>query len=385
MRLFAKLGWWGAVAGAALITAAAAPPEQWLTYHLSAKGRGYRWLELTTNAPPNVGLPKLNAPPYFARWTTPLDPSGGRWICLDRTRRSGPYNRIFIDSNGNGRLDDKTPIDLPRLDDYSASFDGLRFVFKGEDGPITYHLALRFMKYDNGEVRLLASSACFYDGTVDLGGRKRRVTLLDGNVNGTFNDCAPDPADADRIVVEGDTAGERVLGRLLEVGDQLFRVEAARDGAFVKVQPAQDLTMGQVRVPESISELVAVGEVGHFIRKPAKGELTLPVGKYRVHAWSIERKDNKGAVWKLAGSGFSEFARFEVGASQPVTVEVGEPVMPALTATETKGSVAFGLRLRGRLGESVDLQQNDQRPRAPQLVLASAAGTFRATNTFEFG
>ena len=31
-------------------------------------------------------------------------------------------------------------------DQYSAYFEPVRVVFKGEDGPITYHLVLRFMQ-----------------------------------------------------------------------------------------------------------------------------------------------------------------------------------------------------------------------------------------------
>ena len=79
----------------ALATTASAQKEQWLDYHVSREGRGYRYLTLTTNPPPNVKLPKLNAQPYFAHWTTPLDPAG-RWLCLDRTQEVGALRpRLF--------------------------------------------------------------------------------------------------------------------------------------------------------------------------------------------------------------------------------------------------------------------------------------------------
>ncbi len=115
------LGKWITLAGLVLATTALAQSEQWLEYHTSAEGRAYHQMELTTNPPPGVALPKLNAPPWFARWQTPMDPAGGRWLCLDRTRKSGPYDRLYIDSNGNGRLDDKTPVQA-RLDSYNAIF-----------------------------------------------------------------------------------------------------------------------------------------------------------------------------------------------------------------------------------------------------------------------
>jgi len=75
-----------------------AQPEQWLEYHTSDDGRVFHQLELTTNPPPGVALPKLNATPYFARWKTPMDPAGERWLCFDRSHKSGPYDRLFIDA-----------------------------------------------------------------------------------------------------------------------------------------------------------------------------------------------------------------------------------------------------------------------------------------------
>ncbi len=177
---------------AGMLVAAAtawAQPEQWLEYHTSNDGRVFHQMELTTNPPPGVALPKLNAPPYFARWKTPMDPAGGRWLCFDRSRKSGPYDRLFIDSTGNGRLDDKTPVPA-RLDSSEALFPATPVVFKGEDGPITYHLVFRFYQYENNQAQLLAASGGWYEGTVNFDGVKKRVTLIDGNVNGTFNDMA---------------------------------------------------------------------------------------------------------------------------------------------------------------------------------------------------
>jgi hypothetical protein len=376
---------WATLAAAAVAFTAAAQPEQWLQYHTSSEGRGYRWLETTTNAPPNVALPKLGSQPYFVRWVTPLDPAGGRWLCFDRSRKSGPWNRLYADRTGAGRLDSEKPIDSTRTDQYSAYFDSVRFVFKGEDGPLTYHLNVRFLKYDDGEVRLLVSPGCFYEGKVMIGGKRRTVTLVDGNVNGVFNDIDPNPSDCDRIVVEGDKAGDRYLGRLLEVDNQFFQMEAARDGAFLKIKKAANVTLGQVRVGETISEFTAVGDAGHFIRKPEKGEFTLPLGKYRVQGWAVQRKDEKGANWRMSGSGFGESASFEVAAAKTATPEVGEPLRPSLTVQENKTGATYSLRLKGRLGESVDIEKDNQRPRPPRLLLASSGGSFRATNSFEWG
>ena len=393
MKLFTRLLEWGAVGAMALSTTALAQKEQWLDYHVSREGRGYHYLTLTTNPPPNIKLPKFNSQPYFAQWTTPMDPAG-RWLCLDRTRKSGLYDRVYFDTTGNGRLDDKTPVGTTHSDQYSASFEPVRVVFKGEDGPITYHLIFRFMQYGEGEANLMSSSGGYYAGKVDIGGKKRQVELIDENVNGTFNDRAADMSDCDGVAIDGDKFGERRLGKMLEVDGQFYLAEVARDGAFIKLQKAENVTLGQVRVPEGISEFVAFGENGHFTRKPAKGEFTLPVGEYRIQSWKIDRKDARGATWALSGYGFNESAQFGVAAGKPASLEIGEPMRAALQIEKPLGGLdmrvptnqlGFNLRFEGRYGESLQIMKGDQRPPGPRLTLTSLDGTYRYTNTFEFG
>jgi len=373
------------LAGMLLVSTAFAQSEQWLEYHTGADGRAFHPLQISTNAPPGVVLPKLNATPYFARWETPMDAAGGRWMCFDRTGKSGPYNRVYIDNNGNGRLDDETPIQA-RVDSYNAYFPPAPVIFKGEDGPITYHLGLRFYQYQNSSAQVLASSAGWYEGLVNFDGVKKRVLLIDGNVNGTFNDCASDPYASDRLEIEGDKAGERFLGKLVEVGGKLFTIEAARDGAFIKVKKAENIVLGTVQVPENISEFQAFGANGHFVRQPVKGEFTLPAGQYQVFNWTINRKDDKGSPWTLSGSRFPPSANFTVAAAQPVVLKIGEPVKANLEIVQNASrQINFNLSFKGQQNEFIEMLHDGQRPRGPKLMLANADGSLCYTNTFEFG
>ena len=373
------------LAGLLAAAVAQAQSEQWLEYHTSNDGRAYHSLPLTTNPPPGIALPKLNAPPYFARWETPMDPAGGRWLCFDRTRKSGPYDRLFIDGTGNGRLDDKTPVQA-RLDSYNAFFPATPVIFKGEDGPITYHLVFRFYQYDRSPAQLLASSGGWYEGMVNFGGVKKRLQLIDGNVNGTFDDMEANPYASDRVQIDGDKVGERFLGKLLEVDGKLFRIEVSRDGAFVKVQPAENVALGPVRAPENISEFAAFGENGYFVRHPEKGAFALPEGKYRMVRWTIDRKDEKGVPWTLSGYNFPDTANFEVAAGRDATLDIGEPVQAVLKADEQPNRhIRFDLNFVGHQKESIEMLRAGQRPHGPKLALANADGSLCYTNTFEFG
>jgi hypothetical protein len=373
------------IATIALAATAFGQSEQWLTYHTSSEERGYHTLQLTTTAPAGVALPQLNSPAWFARWKTPMDPAGGRWLCIDRSRKFGPCDRMFIDSSGNGRLDDKQPV-MARQDSYMAYFPATPLIFKGEDGPLTYHVAFRFYQYETNPPQFLVSSAGWYEGMVDFDGVKKSLQLIDGNANGTFNDIAANPFESDHVVIAGDKISERYLGRMLEVDGKFFNIEVPRDGAFVKVKKAENVVLGTVRVPENISEFAAFGPEGYFVRTPANGQLTLPAGQYRIVRWRIDRKDAKGAAWTLSGYNFPDTATFAVAADKPADVKIGEPVNAVLDAQNSHSrDITFNLRFSGQQQESIEMLRGGERPNGPRLMLADAKGSLHSTNTFEFG
>jgi len=167
------------------------------------------------------------------------------------------------------------------------------------------------------------------------------------------------------------------------VDGQLLQIEVAKDGAFLKVKPAEGVAFGAVRVPAAITEFTAVGPNGQFIRKPDKGEFKLPAGKYRAYGWEIARKDDKGASWTMSGYSSTPAGDFSVAADNVTTVAAGEPVYAALQVTEVKTDLGFSLSLLGPLGESVRIMRGTERPRAPQLQVAGVG--FKATRNFEYG
>jgi hypothetical protein len=368
---------------------ASAQTEQWLQYTVNREGQSYHYIVATTNRPPNLVLPTLsNSVPYFARWITPMDTNGGRWVCFDSTRKNGPYDRVFFDSNGNGRLDDKPAIKASRTESSYTYFDPVRLTFKGEDGPITYHLLFRFYKYDNNTPQVLVQSGGTYEGVVDLGGKKQKITLVDGNVNGTFNDRLPNAQnDCDRVAIEAtNTTPMQSLGRYLEIAGEFYDVEVARDGAYIKLKKNPNVVLGKMHVPETISELTAVGENGLFVRKPVKGEFSLPIGQYKIEDWEIKRKDDKGAVWTLSGYRLNDKSKFEIKADKPGAMELGEPIRAVVSYVEAiNKEISFNLSFTGLYGETMQFMKGNERPRGPKLTLVSPDGSIRMSNTFEFG
>lgn len=288
--------------------------------------------------------------------------AGGKlWIAVDRSAEKGRWDQLYIDSNVNGHLNDETPVKAYRTEQYYTYFGPVKVVFEGEDGPLTYHLNFSFYESGNTQ-RLYVSSGGWYEGDITVAGAKKYCILIDYNGNGTFNDKSINYSECDRIRIG--EKGTRDIGYVVnyfEIDDVLYRTEIARDGAYIKLSKADDVKFGTFRLPETITEFSAVGENGLFTFKPEKGTGSLPVGKYRVNSWTIERKDEKGRNRELQGRAYSSEGDFEITEGTETFLEIGEPVTGGLQVNLRNGNYEFEKSVRGRMGEYVTLTRGGQR------------------------
>lgn len=373
--------------------AAAAQDEQWLQYHchsqaeLMVGNRGRATPEVTETKPQDVKLPEFKASQqFFAQWLTPMVPSGRLWIAFDQTPENGRWDRLFIDSNGNGHLDDEEAVKPFGIKQYYTFFGPVKVVFEGEDGPIVYHL--RFWFYKSGEnKRLYIYSGCWYEGDITVAGVKKRCVLTDQNVNGTFDDKALGATDCDRIRIGGKNKREAgYVGNYIEVDEVLYSPEIARDGAYVILRKAEDVKFGNIRLPETITEFSAGGENGLFIlKKLENGAGSLPVGKYRIRDWITERKDDQGRLWKLKGAGFTVKSAFDINSAEQTQLSIGEPIISTMSARKRDDTYSFSQDLKGRFDESIELTRDGAQPQAPKVRIKNADGTYDRTYSFSYG
>lgn len=349
-----------------LATSARAQEEQWLQYHSEREAQriigsmGTIYKGITTIKPADVNLPQFkSSQPFFAEWPSPMVKSGRLWIALDRSSEQGKWDLLYIDSNGDGRLNDEEAIKAYQTEQYYTYFGPVKVVFEGEDGPISYHLNFRFFDYSEQDRRLYIYSGGWYEGEVTVGDQKKYCVLLDYNVNGTFNDKSLQSSESDRIGI-GNKGGQNTdfVGNYIEVDDVLYRTEIARDGAFIKLTGAEDVKHGNVRVPETITELTVGGENGQFTRNVKNVTARLPIGKYLIDHWEINRKDDKGKSWTMRGYGFSGRGNFDIKEDAETALEIGEPVTAGLQVQLNSGNYEFSKSLRGSLGEYVTLNSS---------------------------
>ncbi|NQT01500.1 MAG: hypothetical protein HQ580_05730 [Planctomycetes bacterium] len=376
----------------ALAMVAEAQEEQWLRYRSAREARqilgniGLQQVELSNDRPAGVELPKFMAEsPLFGRLFTPMVKSGHIWITLDRSYKDGLYDRLYIDSNGDGHLKDETVVAAYRTEQYRSNFGPVKVVFEVEDGPATYHLNFEFSSYNNSN-RFFATSGGWYEGAITIGGQRKYCLLIDQNANGTFNDKSLNAYECDRIRIgEKDAAKTSFVGNYIVVDAVLYQPEIARDGAYIKLTVAEDVVYGTIRLPEAIGEFAAEGENGLFTLKPEKELARLPVGKYRIHLWKTERKDDDGNTWVLTGQEFGNKGLFEVNESGQTTLDISEPIISTLTARQGDSRYSFSQNLRGQLGERIELTRNGSQPRAPKLHITNKDGSYDRTFSFEYG
>jgi hypothetical protein len=324
--------------------------------------------------------------PIFAKWLTPMAKSGYLWVALDRAHKQGPYDLLYIDSNGNNRLDDETAVTAYRTDQYSAYFGPVKVVFEVEDGPAVYHLNLRYYSSSGSNRRLYVSSGGWYEGEITVNGTKKHCVLFDYNANGTFNDKSLESGKSDRIRISEKTSQDTsFVGNYIDIDGVLYRPEIARDGACIKLTKAEGVKFGNIRLPESVTEFSAGGENGLFTVKPENGISSLPIGKYRVNNWALERKDEKGIQWKLAATPYSNKGYFDITENKETELAIGEPIVATLSASLRDGTHSFNQALKGRDNESITLTRNGARPQAPKLNIKSKDGTYDRTYSFQYG
>ncbi len=368
-----------------------AQDEQWLQYHCQREAQrivgnmGSATPEITTDKPQGVELPRFKSQrQFFTQWLTPMVPSGKLHIALDATKEQGRCDRIFVDSDGDGHLNDEDAVKAYRIEQYYTYFGPVKVVFEGEDGPIVYHLNFKFYDYNEQNRRLYISSGCWYEGDVTVAGSKKHCVLIDQNVNGTFDDKAFEPKKCDRIKIGMKKAADACyVGKYIDVDGTLYHPEIARDGAYVILTKAEDVKFGNIQLPETITEFSAGGENGLFTLKPEKGTASLPAGKYRVNYWAVERKDDQGRLWTLKGNLFS--GSFEINHAKQSQLSIGEPVVSSMQALSKGAGYSFNQELKGRLGERIELTRNGARPRAPKLHIKSKDGSYDRSFSFEYG
>ncbi|MDH7600459.1 MAG: hypothetical protein QHH07_12645, partial [Sedimentisphaerales bacterium] len=351
-------------------------------WQLRAMGRN---VDLSTVAPPGVRLPALKeGKPLFGTWPGHRSRWGSRWFLLARSGTDKPYDCLYIDTDGDGHLDDEQQItgNVRRSrSDTVVRFDPVAVRSDGPDGPLTYHLAVQ-ASFMQDRIICHISPACRYVGQVHIGQMDLRCDVLDLDGDGIF------AGRSDRIILEDDQGNGLYIptGKLVDVNGAPYWIDVTPDGRRLRWQRADDEAVGFLRVPEALASVTLADSDSAFRLRPRHKAYVLEPGTYRVVHWSMNRKDRRGDTWTAAGSSpRPERSAIVITAETELTLDgIGEPLVSRVTVKGLLGQYQIGHELLGPMGEQVTLEVNGRRPPPPKVRILDS-GRYDRTLSFAYG
>ncbi len=359
---------------------------------LLLEGKDFQRIYMTMRKPDGVRLGNLKDDNVlFGQWHSPVVKRGYRWIALDRTYKYGQYDRLIMDINGDGHLDDEivtmaNSSSQPSTENYFISFGPIEVLMNQDNGPRICHLSLGFYYNDK---ELCTGTVGWYEGYVTVGGKKLLCLLVDKNSDGTFDTKSPDMSESDLIAFgEKDQRIVRTVGEYVELDGNMYRlgITRGRDSMKVSLLPAKEVPFGTIRLSKSITKFTAVGQNGLFTICPNEGLAKLPAGTYCIDHWITEQKDEQDNKWTLKGYSFGDSGIFEVSEGRQTTLSVGEPIFTSLEQANQKDNTYnfINPKLYGQLGEKINLSCNEDDLKL-LLHIKSKDGSYDRTFTFEYG
>ncbi|MHC4535612.1 MAG: carboxypeptidase regulatory-like domain-containing protein [Planctomycetota bacterium] len=356
------------------------------------EGKDFQRINMTTHKPNGIRLGNLkNDNVLFGQWHSPVVKGGYRWIALDHTYKYGQYDRLIMDTNGDGHLGDEIVTmakssSQPSTENYFISFGPVEVLMNQDNEPRICHLSLGFYYNDK---ELCTGTIGWYEGYVTVSGAKKRCLLVDKNSDGTFDTKSPNMSESDLIAFgEEDQRIVRTVGEYVELDGNMYCLGINRglDSMKVSLIPAKEVLFGTIRLSKSITKFTAVGQNGLFTVHPNEGLAKLPVGTYCIDNWITEQKDEQGNKWTLKGHSFGDSGIFQVSEGRQTALSVGEPIFTSLEQANQEDDVFnfINPKLYGQLSEEINLNCNEDDLRL-LLHIKSKDHSYNRTFTFEYG
>lgn len=374
------------------ISFSAGAEQNWLGY------RNSRWAsdifgtwagkssELSEDAPEGVNLPEFTADtPLFVKWE-PEFSAIPIWIAVDKRHNQSSYDKVFVDTDCDGQLSDEEAVIAFNITPYNVRFGPVKIVTETDDGYLTYHVNLRAYIYNNNK-RIYIQPACWYEGNILAEDKQVKIRLIDRNANGRFDDKSMDPYSTDFVqLIYPDKRETSWVGKYLKVGGKLYNLNIAGDGAWVSLEPAENVVYGKLEVDGKIGRFSAGGENGLFRIEPENGKAELPEGTYAIQGWNITKETENGDIWELrAGRISGEKGKFTVKNGNFVPLKLGTSIASEINSQYSSGQYNFSHSITDAVNSNITIYRNSERAEAPELLITNKEGTYKRTYAFEYG
>jgi RNA polymerase sigma factor (sigma-70 family) len=248
--------------------------------------------------------------------------------------------------------------------------------------------------------------AFYRDGKVVLEGKTHRITLVDSDFDGRFNESFVPPA-VDRYnpgcdVLAIDRNGDSEfftrqpsdlpeimpLCRLIDIDGRYYQIEVAEDGSTVEFRRA-DPQFGVLDLGGKTVELELWSDAGRQRLHASGGTWRLPAGRYGVVSLKLIEID-AGNHWEfeMFRAEAGQLKDFEIKPGQTTTFKIGPPfqIRGSMERPPRNPGVTVGFELRGQAGElySGVPKRNGQETPAPSFKILNGAGQMVQSGRFAY-
>ncbi|MBE3100038.1 MAG: hypothetical protein IMZ44_23200 [Planctomycetes bacterium] len=322
--------------------------------------------------------------------------------------------RLYVDTNLDGNLADEkpilaTPAPLPKNRPDPSGYGRWRVTFGVVSltlgrTPVRFRADTYSPKVLIQPRSLFLSTLGYVTSEVKLRGKSYGVALLDGGVNGRYDDFSVPPTAAgaaDRLAiapVAGESpAGEaprpqwsfRPLCKMVSVDGYCYGVSVRPDGSEV-VLTSLNKACGTLDLAWSGIDMVLTSENGCYIPQMQDGKVQLPPGTYKCESLWLEKTDADGVTWSLrARLGPGGIGEFTLRPGQVLRKRLGPPfVMRPLVGTDGVSLLfadACGQEYwpavwkKGKNEKFIDFTE------CPKIAILDSRGKTLEEGIFEFG
>jgi hypothetical protein len=337
------------------------------------------------------GLPEdLSDNVYCLQW--PL----GRGVLTAVFDAGGTAPRLFVDTDADGDLADEKPIEV-KIAQNQIAFTATLVQLPGRPEGQTVRIGISGSSDARTFAYLRIAPGGYVRGTVELGGQKHTVAVIDADFDGrydgfasaeTLNDSRAHDQIAFRRAEGRDRATEIApLTPIVHVGEAYYTVRLAPDGLRIEFGKA-DPKLGTLDVQCPDLQLTLQSETGRRTLHGG-GSWPLPEGTYVLAGLALQRTQPNGNGWSLQGYAWQagSLAQFKIRAGETTTIPAGPPLTLDTSVEWGDETANVNLAVVGRAGEHYSAGAygaGRQRP-PPTLTIVDRAGKELASGTFAYG
>jgi len=313
----------------------------------------------------------------------------------------GDSPKLYVDTDGDGDMADEKPL-AGKAEGPQMEFGTVALTASGGKPVKVALLAYMGGKPAKPQFLLVRGAGCL-TGKVTLASKVYDVVVIDGNLNGRYNDTLKGDAmpsqNMDALVIDLNGDGQFAppsltiqpmewvpLAKGIKVADTYYTVTVAADGSTIELAKT-DPGFGTLDLGASDVEIMGFSDFG-FQRIQGGGKVRLPAGQYMPVMVSLSRTDAEGVKWTLRRSGGTDkLSQLRIEPGKTLVLKLGPPLVARTNVRQSGRNVFIGLSLVGRAGEQYapGAEKDNKRLPAPTLEIIDETEKVIHTGKFEYG